>query len=379
MKKFRSVIAIMLAITIATSIGMFAMGYHIGYGDAEMEAKASKVGTEEDWVNVFGDYDPTPVTWDASKYQEGSKPSYTDWNSLGLCGIYPPADVFDDIKSTLKPEIRACILNSYLENDSNFPLDNKDKMVLDWYGQHDWDDIRPYVMKDDTKEEPVEETTPEEPIEDNIAPMSETPEETTEPEVEEEEPAEPEYQVYTVQAGDSFWKIAKQFYGNGNLYWYIVATNNWDRSRQALRVGTELKIYEYDESQMDTTSNALVSYSSGSDDDHEFRTWSQETVDSVDTSNMTYLGEYHITGYDPYCYHCNGKTDGITASTRQAILNYTVAVKGLDFGTKLYIEGYGIYEVMDRPGNSGIIDIACASHDLCYQVTRRNVPVYIVE
>ena len=95
-------------------------------------------------------------------------------------------------------------------------------------------------------------------------------------------------------------------------------------------------------------------------------------------ATIEYLGNYRITGYDPYCSHCCGKSDGITASGAEAIFDYTVAMNDVEFGTKIYIPGYGVYEVQDRGGSSVGVDIARDGHDACYQVTKRDVPVYIV-
>ena len=100
----------------------------------------------------------------------------------------------------------------------------------------------------------------------------------------------------------------------------------------------------------------------------------------VDTSNYTYLGKYTVTGYTPKCVHCCGNDKGITASGVEAINGYTVAAgSNLPFGTTLYIEGYGYYVVEDRGGFTGnLIDIACPSHDICYDTTGYGVRVYIV-
>ena len=38
-------------------------------------------------------------------------------------------------------------------------------------------------------------------------------------------PAAPQVKTYTVKAGDSLWKIAQQFYGNGSQYPKIIAGN----------------------------------------------------------------------------------------------------------------------------------------------------------
>lgn len=94
---------------------------------------------------------------------------------------------------------------------------------------------------------------------------------------------------------------------------------------------------------------------------------------------LSYLGVYHITGYDPLCEHCCGKSDGITASGEPAEYYKTVAMNGIPFGTKIYIPNYGVFTVEDRGGNSVGVDIACPGHDACYLVTNAGMDVYIVE
>lgn len=85
---------------------------------------------------------------------------------------------------------------------------------------------------------------------------------------------------------------------------------------------------------------------------------------------LTYLGAYKITGYDPLCAHCCGKSDGVTASGAQATPGYTAAAhRDIPFGSVLYVEGLGTYEVQDRGVGAGVIDIACGSHAECYAIT----------
>ena len=90
------------------------------------------------------------------------------------------------------------------------------------------------------------------------------------------------------------------------------------------------------------------------------------------------LGNYTITGYDPFCAHCCGKSDGITASGKLATIGKTVAMKGIAFGTEIYIDGLGYYVVEDRGVGSGKVDIACDGHAECYAITGK-YDVYIVE
>lgn len=92
---------------------------------------------------------------------------------------------------------------------------------------------------------------------------------------------------------------------------------------------------------------------------------------------MESLGTYYITGYDPYCSHCCGKSDGITASGETVTVGRTIAMYGVPFGTKIYITGLGVYTVEDRGVSKGMIDVACANHAECFAITG-NRNAYIV-
>lgn len=94
--------------------------------------------------------------------------------------------------------------------------------------------------------------------------------------------------------------------------------------------------------------------------------------------NMKPIGAYKITGYNPYCSHCCGKSDGITASGKRAVVGDTIAMSGVKFGTRVYIKGLGYYTVHDRGVGPGVIDIACNSDSECYAITGQ-YEVYIVE
>lgn len=89
------------------------------------------------------------------------------------------------------------------------------------------------------------------------------------------------------------------------------------------------------------------------------------------------FGEFYITGYTPTCEHCCGKSDGITASGVVASVERTVAMHqidmnnlGIEYGDSIYIEGIGERVVEDTGCRQGVIDVACASHEDCYKVTR---------
>jgi len=92
---------------------------------------------------------------------------------------------------------------------------------------------------------------------------------------------------------------------------------------------------------------------------------------------MTYLGNYYITGYDA-CVQCCGKTDGITASGVKATVSHTVAMcKDFPFGTEIYIADLGFYVVEDRGVGKNCVDIFCNNHSECYALTG-HYDVYIV-
>lgn len=78
------------------------------------------------------------------------------------------------------------------------------------------------------------------------------------------------------------------------------------------------------------------------------------------------LGHYTLNSYDPY-----EDGDGMTTSGVEATYNHTVAINGLDYGTKVYIPGLGVYYVEDR-NSSGI---SIATLDDLYD---DSVAVYIV-
>lgn len=212
----------------------------------------------------------------------------------------------------------------------------------------------------------------------------------------EEEPVveetEPEYVEYTVQAGDSLWSIAQDFYGSGKSYVALAAYNEMATS-DYIHPGDVLKIQNADDVDLEaiaveysaapeaetessepvtTTVTSPVLGASSFDGDMAYDQAVALLKDgsSLDTSNMEYLGNWRITGYDPHCAHCCGKTNGITASGNPAEFGTSAGCNNLPLGTIIYIEGYGTYRIDDRGGMSkNHIDIAAPSHDVCYQLT----------
>jgi 3D (Asp-Asp-Asp) domain-containing protein len=104
--------------------------------------------------------------------------------------------------------------------------------------------------------------------------------------------------------------------------------------------------------------------------------WTEAHTELKRLEKYEYMGSYSITGYDA-CYSCCGKTDGITASGTKATAGRTVAMKGVPFGTKIYIDGIGERVVEDRGVGYGTVDVYCDTHAECYAITGR-YDVYMV-
>lgn len=206
-----------------------------------------------------------------------------------------------------------------------------------------------------------------------------------------EEPEEEVTEVeYTVQAGDALWDIACNFYGDGYMYSYIKDLNGLTtdviHEGQILTIKTTLiddeKAQAYKESKEDIrkANEAKASQSSSNTSSGNY-TSAKNHLTSYEGRDLEYIGDFFITGYDPWCSHCCGKAqpNAITASGAVAQVGVTVAMnKKYSFGTQIYIEGYGVYTVQDRGVKDGMVDIAAASHEACYELTGYNIPVYII-
>ena len=96
---------------------------------------------------------------------------------------------------------------------------------------------------------------------------------------------------------------------------------------------------------------------------------------SAEGMNLTYLGYFTLTAYCP-CPLCNGPYTG-TASGAPLTSGHTVAMGGLPFGTKLYINGT-IYTVEDRGTPYGWVDIYFDTHEETEAFGMRYADVYLV-
>ena len=227
----------------------------------------------------------------------------------------------------------------------------------------------------------------------------------------EEETATPSIDKYTIKAGDSYWSISKELYGSGIYYTALAMYNNFEIT-DTLVVGKTILVPNVNDPKFVNIMNQIqnknienietwnqeksgTTINAGPSTKYKYGTRSNPSVNinvpelnqimknytkEVDTSTFTSLGSYKITGYTPACDHCCENTDGRGAAGVNMICGYSVAApENIPFGTTLYIEGYGFYVVEDRGylGNN-IIDIACPTHEACYDITARSVNVYIV-
>ncbi|MBQ2938031.1 MAG: 3D domain-containing protein [Clostridia bacterium] len=92
---------------------------------------------------------------------------------------------------------------------------------------------------------------------------------------------------------------------------------------------------------------------------------------------------FKITGYDS-CEGCCGVGGGkITKSGRPPIVEHTIAadLSVLPMYTEVYIEGLGIYTVEDIGGgvDGKHIDVYCNNHEECYDITRAEAKVFVIE
>ena len=100
----------------------------------------------------------------------------------------------------------------------------------------------------------------------------------------------------------------------------------------------------------------------------------------VEEETLTYAGAWTITFYCD-CAQCVGQYAGMnmTASGREPLPWYTVATgSSYPFGTMLYIDGFGYFEVMDRGVGDGWADIFVSNHGEIPSYGMTTADVYIV-
>ncbi len=95
-----------------------------------------------------------------------------------------------------------------------------------------------------------------------------------------------------------------------------------------------------------------------------------------DTETREYLGSFRLTAYCGCSACCGDNT--LTASGTEPVEGRTVAMEGVDFGTKLEINGH-VYTVEDRGTPYGHVDLYMDSHDACLEFGEQYADVYLVE
>lgn len=93
-------------------------------------------------------------------------------------------------------------------------------------------------------------------------------------------------------------------------------------------------------------------------------------------ASAEYLGNFTLTAYCN-CARCCGTAGNATASGVMPTSGHTVAMGGIDFGTKLLINGT-VYTVEDRGTPYGHVDIFMDSHEEALQFGMSSADVYLV-
>lgn len=93
------------------------------------------------------------------------------------------------------------------------------------------------------------------------------------------------------------------------------------------------------------------------------------------------LGNFKLTFYCP-CVRCNGRSDGLTRSGTIAQEGRTIAVdpKVIPLGSRVYIDGYGVFIAEDTGGaiKSQKIDVFLDSHSRCFENGIAHADVYLL-
>jgi 3D (Asp-Asp-Asp) domain-containing protein len=82
-----------------------------------------------------------------------------------------------------------------------------------------------------------------------------------------------------------------------------------------------------------------------------------------------YLGALQVYGYN-FTDPAQCSASGITASGDAPVSGETCAYNAVPFGTRLYIEGFGVVTVNDRtPSGAEFVDVAFDNNEECYAIT----------
>ena len=104
----------------------------------------------------------------------------------------------------------------------------------------------------------------------------------------------------------------------------------------------------------------------------------EPSQEAAPEANLTFLGNFMLTAYCPCSACCGAYATGYTASGTKATEGRTIAMGGLDFGTKVSINGH-IYTVEDRGTAYGHVDIFFEDHSSALAFGLQYADVYLVE
>lgn len=99
-------------------------------------------------------------------------------------------------------------------------------------------------------------------------------------------------------------------------------------------------------------------------------------------ANATALGNYKLTFYDD-CVACNGNNLAMTASGTSLTEGRTIAVDPsvIPLGSRIFIEGYGVFVAEDTGGaiKGNKIDIAVSTHERANELGVQYANVYLLK
>lgn len=104
-------------------------------------------------------------------------------------------------------------------------------------------------------------------------------------------------------------------------------------------------------------------------------------ADSVIRENARKLGSFRLSFYCP-CATCNGRSDAKTKIGTRMAEGRTIAVDSriIPLGSRVYIDGYGIFIAEDTGGaiKGNRIDVCVSSHSRAYQFGIDHADVYLI-
>lgn len=129
----------------------------------------------------------------------------------------------------------------------------------------------------------------------------------------------------------------------------------------------------------DEEEESLPVWWTGQDEEEKSDDEKKESSEDEDEeyTEKNYLGNFTITAYCN-CADCCGRAGAPTASGVMPTSGHTVAMGGVDFGTKLLINGT-VYTVEDRGTDYGHVDIYFDSHSEALEFGMTTADVYEVK